>query len=276
MTEKTSPPLSHPDGRLRELIKRLEKDAQAELDEAANWRRQNDGNRSEAHHRTLALVYHNIVRDLKDILLAAVPVQEAAPRNASTRTLAMLDELAAKPELRVKGWDTYDGDPLDDRAVAAARTFLGYPWAVVPCADGGVQLEIHAMGFDVEIEFSADGTIETAYAETVADQAASPGPVAGAVPAPQKVTRFEVIDECGRAFTRWNCDVELSYQDGGRTLKAFVTDSPPRIAEAHAKLSASRTPTTTTAEEGRRCQVCESTDTVLVPLCREHLLSSKR
>jgi len=37
-----------------------------------------------------------------------------------------------------------------------------------------------------------------------------------------KITRFEVIDENGRAYTQRNCKVELSYQDDGRTLKVFI------------------------------------------------------
>jgi len=37
-----------------------------------------------------------------------------------------------------------------------------------------------------------------------------------------KVTRFEVIDEHGRAYTYPYCKVELSYQDDGRTLKVFI------------------------------------------------------
>jgi hypothetical protein len=42
---------------------------------------------------------------------------------------------------------------------------------------------------------------------------------------PQKVTRFEVIDEKGRAYVRHHdrpVQIELSYQDDGRTLKVFV------------------------------------------------------
>ena len=38
----------------------------------------------------------------------------------------------------------------------------------------------------------------------------------------QTVTRFEVIDENGRAYTDYYCNVELSYQDDGRTLKVFI------------------------------------------------------
>jgi hypothetical protein len=37
-----------------------------------------------------------------------------------------------------------------------------------------------------------------------------------------EVTRVEVIDENGRVYTKWNCSVELSYQDNGRTLKLFI------------------------------------------------------
>ncbi len=37
-----------------------------------------------------------------------------------------------------------------------------------------------------------------------------------------KVTRVEVVDETGRVYSKWDCSVELSYQDDGRTLKVFV------------------------------------------------------
>lgn len=36
------------------------------------------------------------------------------------------------------------------------------------------------------------------------------------------VTRFEVIDDSGRVYSIRSCAIELSYQDGGRTLKVFV------------------------------------------------------
>jgi hypothetical protein len=39
-----------------------------------------------------------------------------------------------------------------------------------------------------------------------------------------KVTRFEVIDENGRVYTKHNCTLELSYQDDSRTLKVFITN----------------------------------------------------
>lgn len=40
----------------------------------------------------------------------------------------------------------------------------------------------------------------------------------------EEVNRVEVIDETGRAYVKWEdkLDVELSYQDSGRTLKIFI------------------------------------------------------
>lgn len=37
-----------------------------------------------------------------------------------------------------------------------------------------------------------------------------------------KVTRFEVIDHTGRAYTLRPCGVRLALQDDGRTLKALL------------------------------------------------------
>jgi hypothetical protein len=37
------------------------------------------------------------------------------------------------------------------------------------------------------------------------------------------VTRFEVIDETGRAYVRYGVKIDLSFQDDGRTLKVFVS-----------------------------------------------------
>lgn len=45
---------------------------------------------------------------------------------------------------------------------------------------------------------------------------------------PTNVTRFEVIDDAlGRVCVYKPCTIELSYQDDGRTLKAFVTTILP-------------------------------------------------
>ena len=45
------------------------------------------------------------------------------------------------------------------------------------------------------------------------------------------VNRFEVIDETGRAYVAEGVSIELSYQDQGRTLKAFVKPGEPVVRE---------------------------------------------
>ncbi len=55
----------------------------------------------------------------------------------------------------------------------------------------------------------------------------SVGGLNAAPPNLENVTRFEVIDESGRVYTRWECSLALSFQDGGRTLKVFVDPRLP-------------------------------------------------
>lgn len=42
----------------------------------------------------------------------------------------------------------------------------------------------------------------------------------------KEVTRFEIIDDSGRALVRRDIKVELSLQDEARTLKVFLTSKP--------------------------------------------------
>ena len=37
------------------------------------------------------------------------------------------------------------------------------------------------------------------------------------------VTRFEVIDDSGRSYSEWDVDIYPEFQDGGRTLKIFLS-----------------------------------------------------
>ncbi len=60
-------------------------------------------------------------------------------------------ELMALPE----NWDSYKSPRIAMRAIATVGQF-----ATVPTCDGGVQLEIHRDGWDIEIGIGADGRIE--------------------------------------------------------------------------------------------------------------------
>lgn len=41
----------------------------------------------------------------------------------------------------------------------------------------------------------------------------------------RKETRVEIIEKGERKFVKWNCKIEESIQDDGRTLKLFVVDN---------------------------------------------------
>ncbi len=55
-------------------------------------------------------------------------------------------------------WDSYGAKPI---SAAAIITLCGF--STVPCSDGGIQLEVHLHGFDVEIRIGPDGRIESAW-----------------------------------------------------------------------------------------------------------------
>jgi|KBSSwiStaDraftv2_1062776.scaffolds.fasta_scaffold29660_8 hypothetical protein len=48
----------------------------------------------------------------------------------------------------------WDGAHIDQRAIKTVESI-----AVVPCSDGGLQLELHRDGLDIEFEINPDGTI---------------------------------------------------------------------------------------------------------------------
>jgi len=52
----------------------------------------------------------------------------------------------------------------------------------------------------------------------------------------KSITRLEVIDEKGRAYVNTNCEIELSEQDEGRTLKVFVKNRKEKKERTHLDL----------------------------------------
>lgn len=57
------------------------------------------------------------------------------------------------------GWDSYGGKKPTDAALKTASEIY-----FVPVADGGVQLEMHSGGMDIEISINPDGTLGSVYA----------------------------------------------------------------------------------------------------------------
>jgi hypothetical protein len=67
-----------------------------------------------------------------------------------------------KQQLRAlePGWDSYKGKPITEAAITAVenalKCFQEMPH-IVPCGDGGIQIEWHNHGVDIEIQFSPNG-----------------------------------------------------------------------------------------------------------------------
>lgn len=92
-----------------------------------------------------------------------------APSEAIWEAIRQASELVELPT----GWNSYDAKPVSREAIRAAIAFLietasaeptvAAP-AVVPTVRGGLQLEWHRQGVDLEIEFESDATCSW-YAE---------------------------------------------------------------------------------------------------------------
>lgn len=60
-------------------------------------------------------------------------------------------------------WDSYGARRISEDAIAIASEIhaaLMSKWQIVPVATGGVQIELHAAGIDIEIEINPDCTVE--------------------------------------------------------------------------------------------------------------------
>lgn len=55
------------------------------------------------------------------------------------------------------GWDSYKAPRISALAISTLEHF-----SVVPCNDGGIQLEVHQDSFDIEVVISPDGKIASA------------------------------------------------------------------------------------------------------------------
>lgn len=65
-----------------------------------------------------------------------------------------------------ENWNSYGGKPIAKKAMAAALAFIESMMRtptpkpqLVPCSNGGVQIEWHEQGIDAEVEFYPDGNV---------------------------------------------------------------------------------------------------------------------
>lgn len=61
------------------------------------------------------------------------------------------------------GWDSYGAPRITAKALMYAEhllELLATAAQVVPCSDGGIQLEWHSLSADVELKIAPDGTLE--------------------------------------------------------------------------------------------------------------------
>lgn len=85
------------------------------------------------------------------------------------------------------GWDNYCAAPITEAALKVGEAIMNTRAQVVPTSTGGIQIEWHCGGVDIEIVVLSDGTIE--------DESAAPQPaVAGsAASAPEPATDKESL-----------------------------------------------------------------------------------
>lgn len=106
-----------------------------------------------------------------------------------------------------EGWDTYGAAPIAALPIALARLLIEPPH-LVPTSKGGVQLEWHAQGFDIEIEIHPSGRVAVyvAKGEEVLEG------------------HVEFCDKCQRYFdVRSGCEADIRSDERMRTQVSSLT-----------------------------------------------------
>jgi hypothetical protein len=88
-----------------------------------------------------------------DAALSTPPTPNPARRATADASIEALANLPVD-------WDTYGAGPIGPLPIDAAKRFLHAitsPPSVVPSSNGGVQLEWHVHGWDIEVMFDEDG-----------------------------------------------------------------------------------------------------------------------
>lgn len=58
-----------------------------------------------------------------------------------------------------QNWDSYGAPPLDRATILRAEAWLAAA-CIVPCSGGGVQIEWHRDGVEIEVSFNPDGSTD--------------------------------------------------------------------------------------------------------------------
>lgn len=73
--------------------------------------------------------------------------------------MSALEKIESFKDLK-DDWDSYGGREIDKRAISAASAFVAGTQPVPTCR-GGIQLEWHLGGMDLEIVFDHEGKVES-------------------------------------------------------------------------------------------------------------------
>lgn len=83
------------------------------------------------------------------------------------------EKIAALAALE-EGWDSYGAAPVTQAALDVVRCI-----AVVPTVNGGVQVEWHANGWEVEIEVDPDGEVRSVMVDKTGSKSSFPADSSG-------------------------------------------------------------------------------------------------
>lgn len=108
----------------------------------------------------------------QDVVVEAMPLHESAVGSQFTGDFAAAARQLARLLAMPPDWDSYGASPIDRQKAGAALYLVwiaivsGAPVpAIVPTSDGGIQLEWHRRGVDLEIRVISGASFEVFFEE---------------------------------------------------------------------------------------------------------------
>lgn len=100
----------------------------------------------------------------REIALQAIEQLQAKLGSREPVQAQITKRLREDASLKRANWDTYGAPPITRTALDAADQ-MHSRWQAVPSSDGGVTLEVHSNGYDVEISFGPKGEAAGGFME---------------------------------------------------------------------------------------------------------------